>query len=128
MREIEFRAWDKEGKEMFRVVSIAFLPNGKRIYSGRGGSVGSDEAVLMQYTGLKDKNGKKIFEEDIVKIVTGGRRGEVFIVSWHQRNNEFADFRLYSLLEKGVFPYGIGAGSFLKVIGNIYEHYEILEK
>jgi len=55
-REIKFRVWSKETKEMFQ--PHAFIGN----YQER------DDIVLMQYTGLKDKSGKEIYEGDIIKI------------------------------------------------------------
>ncbi len=63
MREIEFRVWD--GTRMhyggFSVHATGLIIN----------SVFVDKnPVLMQYTGLEDKNGKKIFEGDLVKHVT----------------------------------------------------------
>lgn len=60
MREIKFRAWD--GSNMINVGSLTFLESEEIIVN--------DELVnikIMSYVGLKDKNGKEIYEGDIVK-------------------------------------------------------------
>ena len=62
MREIKFRAWDSFNKimmfsESYISVLLAYYLKGKQPPSG----------ILMQYTGLKDKNGKEIYEGDIVR-------------------------------------------------------------
>ena len=57
MREIKFRAWDKEQKK----ITVIF-----DIFSGAIPNITKHD--LMQYTGLKDKNGKEIYEGDIILI------------------------------------------------------------
>jgi len=63
MREIKFRAWDKTDKIMLQPYS-GCISDGKVFMSCKSGN----EFELMQYTGLKDKNDKEIYEGDIVKF------------------------------------------------------------
>ena len=53
MREIKFRAWDKDLLKMYSKWTV--IPDDDRSH------------ILMQYTGLKDKNGVEIYEGDILK-------------------------------------------------------------
>ena len=64
MREIKFRAWDKVNRLMLNNVStgtITIFDNGKK--------ADYKDCIFQQYTGLKDRNGKEIYDRDILLIM-----------------------------------------------------------
>lgn len=115
MREIKFRAWDKTNKKML----YPDEQNAKEwrksvILPDRGGSLSngvlweSDRYPLMQFTGLKDKNGKEIYEGDIVNEIGMNKKLEVKFTP-----------------KEGWYPFS--SHDNWEVIGNIYENPELLE-
>lgn len=73
MNNLKFRAWDKTTKKMSKVTAIDFSTKPFRVFYKAYGNENyfNQDAILMQSTGLFDKNGKEIFEKDIVQYLDG---------------------------------------------------------
>lgn len=144
MREIKFRAWD--GKKMH--YDVAIIPNEKEAikngYWGTSWTADAKAGIPMQFTGLHDKNGKEIFEGDILKsegetktqlfnfnkevrdpwweisevVFEGGRFGQIVRT---QHNSYFGEL-------PSPFRDIFRPEEYKEVIGNIYEHPEMLKE
>lgn len=113
MREIKFRAWDLEGKMMFYSME-GFVETFDVFSIGEWCNKAGYE--LMQYTGLKDKNGVEIYEGDIVTHY-GGTRYRVITYT----GVGFGSVRDDLEMDIPKFSQDI------EVIGNIYEHPQLTE-
>lgn len=123
----KFRAYHKELKMMFEVKSLVYTLRLARLtrLTNRNDLVPSrtcsfDDIILMQSTGLKDKNGTEIFEGDVVKV--DGRKTEVVKFGKIIHEEDFGGFAIYqgySLMLGGGYPEAVM--NEIEVIGNIYE-------
>lgn len=119
MREIKFRAWDKLSKEMFNVESINFQE--RKVYRDIVSYRKFNDIELMQYTGLKDKNEKEIYEGDIVKLRANHGIGVVkYYDEWGAFVVEYIKPRPLAVLGMNYYKEDI------EIIGNIYENPELL--
>lgn len=114
MREIKFRVWHKKDKEM--LVFLSGFDYNTNILSVLQTIQEWEIYQVMQFTGLKDKNGKEIYEGDIVKY---DDEEDLFEIIW---SKEDAGLKIKSgnyinLIEP----------EYLEVIGNIYENPELLK-
>lgn len=118
-REIKFRAYVKKPK---RMVEVRILEMGEKIYALHQWFK-KEEYELMQYTGLKDKNGVEIYEGDIVKATNYPAIEVIY-------DKESCSFKMkvqyigwedLLILSSNKTPH-------LEVIGNVWEHKHLLGK
>ena len=123
MREIKFRAWDKLTKTMRYVLCIDWLNDLVDLNGGiierKYNNSEDDEVILMQYIGLKDNNGKEIYEGDILNVLSSTR-----IVIFDENT---CSFMLKDIgLRNELFSLNNKKCKDLEIIANIYENKELI--
>ncbi|MBY1461852.1 YopX family protein [Clostridioides difficile] len=122
--ELKFREWNKNGKEMYSYDEmVRYSKNLLRewVYSGVYLPTSNENFEVMIYTGLKDCDGKEIYEGDIVlcrSIFFTEFAGEV----------KFKDGCFIAVNEMSGDCFRLSELEIIKVDGNIYENPEMLEK
>ena len=129
MREIKFRAWDKLDGKMYHTVETIDFKDGvdMRDDKGKGCFRMFENVDLMQYTGLKDKNGKEIYEGDIVEY-DGTDKGWATTLNngrYKVRIDAVKGIELVGYYEPSYVHLDGFFGNF-EVIGNIYEQPNLL--
>ena len=117
MKKIKFRAWDKKLKKFVR--DFWLDSDGSLYYPDTDNKSVRDLAPLMEYTGLKDKNDKEIYEGDIIKYKGGVgevvfEKGSYYIKNF-ETNEAILGLRQAVEIQRGI------------VIGNKFENKELLE-
>jgi len=106
MRELKFRAWNEHNKKM---LDWNYLQTSKHLLFNKS-------CNWMQYTGLKDKNDKEIYEGDIANCYGG------------ENYNGMWQYNVTTVLEDITnIPEAFHYSEFTEVIGNIYENPELLK-
>lgn len=130
-REVKFRAWLKNKNKMIDVSQLNFTR--ENVSDGYFNYYDFEDIELMQYTGLKDKNGKKIFEGDIVRtyrlnadkyLEDRTREYDEFIgvIIWNEEYLEYYIQKNSNEYEDVLKPFE----RYYEAIGNIYENPELL--
>lgn len=120
MRTIKFRAWDKKRNRMKIGVESylgAYLPPNGNIH---------EHHILMQYTGLHDKNGKEIYEGDICKTWRGVGQITFGLGGEGEPADYVGGYLGWCVGEDKWETNGFTNSAQIEIIGNIYENPELL--
>lgn len=128
MREIKFRAWDKKRKEMCEVVCL----NLRDTYpdhillrkNGLDYNAPKEDLDIIEFTGLRDKNGVAIYEGDKFKDYTQSSR--IYIVVWENLFSGFFAEPLFGIDRRKYGRIRIPFRHNIEVFGNIYENPNLL--
>ncbi|EGO8530299.1 hypothetical protein SAV58_001739 [Enterococcus faecalis] len=131
----KFRVWDKNTEDVVDVKTIDLEKDGSIgcIVDYNGINLDMTECVIMQSTGLKDKNGVEIYESDLVKVIDGESEEDSYISVVKNYSNE--GYPAFDIEYPPNYHYdsnvlsAIMCNGFetIEVIGNVYDNPELLE-
>lgn len=104
---------------ILRSKTKAFIPKGTNTFCSTE-CYEIDQTTLCQYTGLTDKNGKKIWENDIVR----NEEGDIGVVQWFE---EHAAFMIWNKTKNCVYYLAKNDFSKIEIVGNEFDNPELLE-
>lgn len=136
MRDIEFRAWDESNNVMhsdFKFIDSGDSGNDWVVFTSDKNTLENDphpfdnphfrnQLKIMQYTGLKDSEGTKIFEGDIIEVL-GNKNGSLQV---EFKNEYVGGWVLTHCDSSNHISLGARSCSEIKVIGNIYQNPELI--
>jgi len=119
MREIKFRVWDS----IYSTMTYGNID--VRAYLDRNG-ISRNSYILNQFTGLKDKNGKEIYEGDIVSFIVSDENRHTFDMIGEVDFEEF-EYVVYTNEDKWpCVSFHVIELKNLEIIGNVYQNPELL--
>ena len=135
MRELKFRIWVKDEERYYDETdeeSYEIIPNGQVVYTSEAyeedgafytdTTNATDNVIVEQYTMLRDKNGKEIYEGDIIEYDYGFG---TYVVTYRRYD---ASFVLEDDDREEVLNLVLSGHPFYEVIGNIHENPKLLEE
>ena len=126
-REIKFRAYHKERKEIFEIANIDFEEKKAALMNGiiKLLNVDFKQFELLQYTGVKDKNGKEIYEGDILEFRANPFNTK-YVVVWQDTAFIIESIEIRKYSEK---MYWLDDTEICcEIVGNIYENKNLLKE
>jgi uncharacterized phage protein (TIGR01671 family) len=129
MRTIKFRAWDKEEKSWVAdglAMDLYYSAKvGCFMFDNDSYDLARKDIEFVQFTGLYDRNGKEIYEGDVVQIAQD-------LIGWFPQDTDKPIIKVVEYFMCTFLPlpqvHGVAGSGAIQIIGNIYENPELIEK